>query len=288
MKRFDLNHTKCALRALARFHGSSIAYNNMRTNQLKRKFTMNEDFNDILDRAYFYTNDPWFKQCAQGSLAAIKTFSKYGKNPDILKLINKKWASIWSTDEFDYPAEKLKVICHRDLWNNNIMFQYTDVGNNNLIPEHAVFVDYQGVRYQPPATDVMMLLHCNLEPEFREANMVYFLKYYYDELDRLLESCNISLQFFMSQEEFFMSAEKCRKYGLIFSACLMPAVYFDDTLMTDIFSDSERFNDILFKNKSEFIIKMMNELPDYKKLLLCIYEDIVERYCINDSNFTTQ
>jgi Ser/Thr protein kinase RdoA (MazF antagonist) len=48
-------------------------------------------------------------------------------------------------------SQKQKVICHSDLWINNILFHYDTSGK----PNHVKFVDLQTVRYANPVCDIM-------------------------------------------------------------------------------------------------------------------------------------
>lgn len=274
-KRFDEAHTLEALKTLTRFHASSIIYEEKRTKELGRIYTLNQDFELYLDKGGYENSDNnWFSQCRAGCLEAIKTFSKYNKLQ--IGLVESRWFDVWSAALAlaDPSSEYRNVICHRDLWNNNLMFHYQ--GNK---PDDCVLVDFQAVRYQPPAGDVMLLLYCNLDPKYREENMKKFLNFYIEELFGILVENGIDPNV-ISKEKFFESAEKQRQWGLITCACLIPQFWINDDQITEIFTDTVQFDKNLSKDKASFIKNMMQSNLDYKEKVMEIFHEIVDRYCL--------
>ncbi|CAB3221912.1 unnamed protein product [Arctia plantaginis] len=277
-ERFDMTHTFQALRTLARFHASSIIYEVNKSKETGRPYKINDDYKHVLNKGGYHLLSEWYIQCMTGSLEAIKVYSKYNKTE--IHSIERYWSDIWSTalDLSEYHPGQTNVICHRDLWNNNIMFHYED--DKELGPDSCLFVDFQAVRYQPPASDVMVLLCCNLEPTCRRENIDTFFNFYYAQLQKILSNYNIEINDIMTKNEFLVSAEEQTKWGLIVCACLIPQFWLDDDLTTNIFSDNVQFDEILTKNKGLFIKKMMAHNDyDYRKNVMDIFEEIAERYC---------
>ncbi|XP_075978139.1 uncharacterized protein LOC142977894 [Anticarsia gemmatalis] len=279
--RFDMAHTLQALKTLARFHASSIIFEQNKRQETHSLYKINDDFAQVLGEGGYHISCEWYVQCMAGALDAMKTYSKYDARE--INLIESRWHEIWSTalDLSSYAPGRVNVICHRDLWNNNLMFRYRKDGND-LVPDDCLFVDFQAVRYQPPASDVMVLLCCNLDPKFRLDNMGTFLDFYYDELQRHLSNSNIDN--ILSKEEFLISAEEQTMWGLVVCACLIPQFWVDDDVTTKVFCDNVQFEDILNKNKGHFIKKMMKENNlDYRQKVMEIFEEIADRYCFNEN-----
>ncbi|XP_072948822.1 uncharacterized protein [Epargyreus clarus] len=274
-KTFDEAHAKQALQMLARFHASSIIY------EQKNKKTLKEEFAVYLDKGGYHDSNVWFLQCMQGALAAVKKFSKYIEVEQLISIIERRWKYIWNSalDLSNVLPESCSVVCHRDLWNNNILFHYKQT-DGGLVPDDCVMVDFQAVRCQPPAGDVMLLLYCNLDPKFREHNEDNFLRFYYKQLELILADRSIKIDIILSLESFLKSAENQRLWALIVSACLVPQFWLDDDLTADIFCDAEQFNDILSNNKASFIIKMIESNTNYREKVMQIFEEIVDRYCL--------
>ncbi|KAJ8722058.1 hypothetical protein PYW08_004460 [Mythimna loreyi] len=280
-ERFDMAHTLEALKTLARLHASSIVYEEKKSKQTMGEYKgLNYEFEKSLDKGGYHISSEWFCQCMTGALEAIKFLSKYDDTE--INLIESRWRDVWSTalTLSDFSPQRRNVICHRDLWNNNLMFHYSEDEEKRLEPDDCLLVDFQAVRYQQPAGDVMLLLCCNLDPKFREKNIEMFLEFYYEELGKILNNYNVEIYEILSKEEFLASAEEQRLWGLVVCACLIPQFWLGDDQTTEIFSDNAQFDEILSKNKGQFIKKMMENSSNYKQKVMEIFEEIVDRYCM--------
>ncbi|KAI5644285.1 ecdysteroid kinase domain-containing protein [Phthorimaea operculella] len=280
--RFDMAHTLQALRTLANFHAASIIFEENKKKELQT-YTICDQFKDLADPGGYRDADPWFTQCKKGALEAIKIFSVYSKDNHTIKMIESRWDDVWKSalDLGNVSSKHRNVICHRDLWNNNILFHYKKIDDTaDQEPDDCLLVDFQATCIQPLVADVMLLLYCNLEPKFREENMTMFLNYYHQELRMVLCGFGVSIDQVLVKEEFFASAEQYRLWGLVLCACLIPQFWVDDELTTHIFGDSASFVEIMVKDKATFIKKMMQANPHYKKNVMAIFDEIVQRYCI--------
>lgn len=279
-ERLDKAHALQGLRTLARMHASSIIFEEKKKAELNTSYSLSDDYQVLSNEAGYQETNSWFIQGHQGALEVIKVYSKYGQK-DRLQKVEKNWINIWNTalQISRCSKEHRNVICHRDLWNNNILFHYKD-NSENSEPDECVFVDFQAVYYQPPACDVMLFLHCNLSRKLREENMDTFLDFYHKELEAILQQHDINIADIIPKESFRASAEQQRQWGLIAFACLMPVIFIDDETTTRIFTDTKQFDQILNKDKGSFIKTRMKENLDYKNLLLETFEEIIERYCL--------
>lgn len=280
-ERFDMAHTMQALKTLARFHASSIIFEENRRKEANCFYKIEDDFEHILHTGGYHIACDWYIQCMKGAIEAMKMFSKY--NEAELNIIDRQWSDIWysALKINDCDSKQRKVICHRDLWNNNIMFHYEKGFENELVPDNCLLVDFQAVRCQPPASDVMLLLCCNLEPNFRQKYINEFLNFYYKELQGYLNNYNIQIDSIMTKENFLISAEEETKWGLVVCGCLIPQFWIDENLTTTLFSDNKQFEEILCKNKGLFIKKMMQTNMDYRYKVIEIFEEIADKYCFN-------
>ncbi|XP_041979124.1 uncharacterized kinase-like protein D1044.1 [Aricia agestis] len=269
---FDEPHTFQALQTLARFHASSLIYEEKKRIEIK-DWRIEDAFDKYYDIGGYKMTHPWYIQCMDGTLGAILSHSKF--KSDILKMVESRWTEVWSKNlDLGEPSNVFRnVVTHNDLWNNNLMFHY-----NENVPDDCKLVDFQGVRIQPPAADVMLLLHCNLDLEYREKHMNMFLNYYYNTLKDIFDKQGMSLTKIMTLETFLESAEKYRQWGLFLAVCLYPTIWIKDEVIAEIFGDTQQYKDILTKNKRAFINNMIENNEGFKNKLLPIYEELVERY----------
>ncbi|XP_047991796.1 uncharacterized protein LOC125230623 [Leguminivora glycinivorella] len=281
--KFDKQHTLQALQALARFHAGSIVFEELKSKELQRPYTVNEQYKDTLGRGGYIESDPWFIQCRTTAFEAVKSFSKYRVNVDHMKIIESRWNTVFNSALLlaDPSSEHRNVICHRDLWNNNILFHYKKSEDNSVVPDDCVFVDFVAARYMPPAGDVMQLLHCNLNPRFRKDNLHTFLNYYYDELKVILESNDIDILNIMSRQKFMTSAKEQNLWGLVTNACLVEIFWMDDDMTTKAFTESAQFHKIMYRDKAKYVKNIMENNEDYKNILLEVFEEFIEDYLLN-------
>ncbi|XP_038210040.1 uncharacterized protein LOC119830923 [Zerene cesonia] len=286
LKTFDKAHTLQALRTLARLHASTIIYEERKSEDLHLPYRVNDEFEAYLDEGGYHISDPWYIQCMIGALEVVKSHSKYAKDDIVIGKCIEKWTYVWKAalDLANYSPKYRNVICHRDLWNNNMLFRYSTV-NGLEVPDDCLLVDFQAVRCHPPAGDIMLLLYCNLERDFREENFKLFLNFYYDALEMELINNDILIRDVLTFEELDKSAEEFRPWGLVLTACLVPQFWMDDELTTKIFTDSARFEEILSKDKAKFMRTMIDEDAIYRDKVLGIFEEIVTEYCIDNKEF---
>ncbi|XP_061720260.1 uncharacterized protein LOC133527298 [Cydia pomonella] len=282
--KFDEQHTKQALQALARFHASSIIFEETRSKELQRPYTLEEQYNEKLGTGGFVETDSWFIQCRIGALEAVKTFSKY-RNLDVMKIIEKRWNTVFNSILILAEPSKVhrNVLCHRDLWNNNMLFHYEKLEDGSVVPDNCVLVDFAAVRCMPPAGDVMQLLHCNLTPHYRKQNLDTFLSYYYDELKLVLGNQNIDIEEFLTKDDFMSSAKELNLWGLVTHACLMQTFWLNDDMMTNISKDSALFDEIMLNDKTTFMKNMMENDDGYKNVILEVLEEFIEQYILNEN-----
>lgn len=283
-KKFDKQHTLQALQALARFHASSIVFEEAKTKEFQRPYTINQQYEETLGRGGYIESDPWLIQCRTAALEAVKAFSRYSLNVDYMKIIESRWNIVFNSalSLADPSSEHRNVVCHRDLWNNNILFHYKRLEDNSAVPDDCVFVDFVAARYMPPAGDVMQLLHCNLDPRFRKDSLHTFLYYYYDELKAILESNDIDILNIMSRQKFMASAKEQNLWGIVTHACLVQIFWMDDDMTTNAFAESEQFHKIMYQDKAPYIKNIMQKDEGYKKILMEIFEEFIEDFVLNE------
>ncbi|XP_032517415.2 uncharacterized protein LOC116770162 [Danaus plexippus] len=276
---YDEEHILLALNTLARFHASSIILEEENSRRIQKPYFINDKY--LLDKGGYKTNNTWFEQCMKGALEIVTTMSKYRNDAKALQQIENKWSKVWYRSlEITETSNKYRnVICHRDLWNNNIMFRYENV-NNTVKVVDCLFVDFAAVSLQPPASDVMLLFYCTLDPVFREQNLNYFIHYYYEQLKINLSTNGIAIENIISFRDFIESCEEQRLWGVIVSACLVPQFWISEELTKKIFCNTEDFEKILNNDKATFIKTMINNNEGYKRKILPIFEEIVHRYCL--------
>lgn len=280
--KYDRNHTFQALKTLARFHSTSIIREEEMSKLQQRPYRLQDEYAKYLTEGHIQEHNAWFSQSSKGALTAIREFSKYRKDKSVMKIIEQRWFQVWNSALClsDPSSEQRNVIAHRDLWNNNLLFHYKKLEDGTAVPDDCVLVDFQGVRCQPPAGDVMMLLHCNLEPQIRKRNLNEFLDFYYDELQGILRNNGVDLRHVIPKDVFYKSAKEQNLWGMVLHAAVVQAFWLEDDLTMKMFNDAENFAQNLLKDRSTYIKAMMQRSDHYKQKILETMEEFVEDYIL--------
>lgn len=137
-------------------------------------------------------------------------------------------------------ATPFSVICHGDLWVNNLMFRSQ--------PEEVIFFDLQAMRRTSPVFDILHFIYTSTRRQLRDVHTDTLLAAYAEALrkelgqqlrhtpaaNHLVELCEtFSLQ--RLSEDYVRHVH----YGLAISMWILPAVTFDPNNIPDLDAISE-------------------------------------------------
>lgn len=74
---------------------------------------------------------------------------------------------------------RFNVLCHGDLWCNNVMFKYNEETEK---VEEAIFVDFQMCLYNSPMLDLQYFIYSSLQQEIRMTRVDHIIAYYHKQL----------------------------------------------------------------------------------------------------------
>jgi Ecdysteroid kinase-like family len=171
------------------------------------------------------------------------------------------------------PYKVPKVLSHRDMWKNNLMFTYDEkLGFDK--PLRCVLLDFQTARYLPITVDVMMTIVCTTRREHCEKFYAFYTKFYYQKLTDELKKFNLDLSSTMSFENFAKSCDYHKTFALLYNVIVLmitkiPRDYFVD------FSEDE-YRDFADGDRSKFVLDYMEKDSHYRELLVEAVEAVVE------------
>ncbi|XP_073962962.1 uncharacterized protein [Choristoneura fumiferana] len=171
--------------------------------------------------------------------------------------------------------DTLNVLIHKDLWANNIMFKH-EAG----VPTNAILVDFQCLRYAPPAFDVMLCWYCTTDRSFRERYEREMLQHYFDTfISTVNEVTKEKLKGLgYDYEEYLRWVEECRRFGLLVSIMLYPYILLDQVTAREMFDNPETFLKHTNEDRSEPVLEYARRSDGYRTRQLEVCEDFVERY----------
>jgi thiamine kinase-like enzyme len=130
--------------------------------------------------------------------------------------VHKKLKDAWnlSAEFAKKPSDKYRnILCHGDLWLNNILFKLDEDGK----PTDAALVDFQIIRYVPPAMDIVMFLHATTTRDFRERHILELLMTYQVALQDALKIAGLE-NHALSLQELLQSVHEYRFFGVVVAA----------------------------------------------------------------------
>lgn len=227
----DLQHCQVVLEALAKFHATSIY---LKTTN-KDMFT--EKCQQIKEIVYCPSGDVLYKSILESSVRetinSLKKSNNDGSLSIVIDQIQKLETKIYEIirEYVTHESDSFNVICHGDLWVNNIMFRNDFDGKICDIK----FFDLQAMRYSSPVIDILHFIYTSTKWSLRKNYLNQLLSIYtkalHSYLDNLFKS-DFSKELEMVKKSY--SLENVVKdfkgkilYGLAVSMWILPAVTFD-------------------------------------------------------------
>ncbi|XP_072948840.1 uncharacterized protein [Epargyreus clarus] len=269
----DLKHTLLATASLARFHAAFANYETKRS--LRGEQPFNEEYAEILKEPTF-KDSLWLHAAAKLTSNFLKAFSnKWNQFPSnleqaLFKLYIEACASLTKSDS-------LNVVNHKDLWVNNLMFKYEED-----TPTNALLIDFQCIRYGPPAFDLMIFLYLNTSRSFREKYEKMIFRHYYvifsenvdDNTKQRLKALDYDYSSFLSW------CDKARMFGLVDTITIFPYVLMEPAAAQKCFDDPETYMKHCNEDRTEPVVAHARESATYKNRQLEVCEEFVERYVL--------
>ncbi|XP_013199507.2 uncharacterized protein LOC106142331 [Amyelois transitella] len=267
----DVPHLLRTAASVARFHAATTNYETKRSSD--RPWTFSKEYAEILIDPAF-KDSPWMRACAKVTANVLKIFSKkYGATSDLEAKITQLFLQACASLR-EYEGT-LNVLLHKDLWIANIMFRY-----ENGDPANALLIDYQCLRYGPPAFDLMILLYCTTSRSFREQNELKILQHYFSVfLESLEDATKVKLDKLVYKEkEFLQWCERARMFGAMQAAALFPYILMDPVTAQQTYDDPETFDQVMWADRTEPVLEYCRQNPGFQQRLMEVLEEFAERY----------
>lgn len=176
--------------------------------------------------------------------------------------------------DFIKPSKKHRnVICHGDLWSNNLMFS-----DSSPMPK-CVLIDFQVIRYAPLVTDVLQLLHLNATRSYREEHEVDLLKFYHSTLEQTVRTNDLAnIAKVPTLEDIFKGMSDLRGFGLILATLAFPFVLQDKKQIAECTEDSESFKRFVFVDRRDVTLSYMKENEFFRKMMEGSVIELLERF----------
>lgn len=283
----DYEHCVLVLHTLARFHASSVIFEELRLKTSNIKVNqINEKYPGLFYETLWSVDKhhPGYKLLVasiEAMLCLLEFLPKYGQNSEYFYIIKEKLPqTLKSIHKLVQPSEVYRnVVCHGDLTTGNIMFRYARGGT---IPVEARLVDFQLLRYNPPAHDVMCFLHLATTRGFRETNMDNFLATYYQSFSTELLRHDLDAGKLLPWSQFKQSCSHYGNVGRISAALYFQQILLKPEILKEIFTDPEHMVTYMTVNKSKELIDNYLGDPIYRIRNTEAIEEMIECCILNN------
>ncbi|XP_013170088.1 PREDICTED: uncharacterized protein LOC106119592 [Papilio xuthus] len=316
----SLPHALLAAAALARFHAAFANYTAARTARDQSPYNFLQEYGNIMTEPTFCDSRPVLKAIAfkapedvcaeldscprragatslnckhslfhsihsrnsrtQAHTCRTNTFSNKFKQypPNLEQRLAQRYLEACNT--LAEHEGTLNVMLHKDMWVNNIMYKY-----EGDMPTNALLIDFQCLRYGPPAFDLMVFLYLTTEREFRERHEGEIIRHYFTVFsENLDEKTKLGLKVLKyDMEELVRWCEKSRMFGMFMALGIFPYVLMEPLAAQQTFDEAATFLRYCNEDRSGPVLAHCRRDPDYLRRQLHLTEEFVERYLIQNT-----
>lgn len=199
----DFNHTSRLFVELAKFHGLSLAIN-QKCPQILDKFK------SLKNLLCFTMQTELMKDIAPRNFQLIKKL--FENNDEIVEKLLPYKDNLWNkiADRLDKASQQSsRVMCHGDVWINNILYNYSDA--NKEIIKDIKLVDWQIVHCGSVGSELAYYLFCCVDYRVRKDRLEELLHLYHDTMRKYLEKFSLNIQEIFTYEAL---KEQIKSYGV--------------------------------------------------------------------------
>ncbi|XP_011864912.1 PREDICTED: uncharacterized protein LOC105560409 [Vollenhovia emeryi] len=270
---FDHEHCVWLVRTLSRLHSRSLLLDE----RLGR--TIFDLYGHLLNEVLFVEGDDRSERALASSITGLCVMVDLIEQlDDKEKIVVKRRITEWSRKMSRLLApssEHRNVICHRDMWANNIMFRYDLAGNAN----GCYLIDFQFLRYCPPAIDFACCLYLTTDRNTRDRHFDFFARTYHDSFARGLAEEGFNVENYLSWTAFRKSYTEARNIALVYAALNLPIMLLSQEASSEYFYDStEKLEQVLYgDDRGELMLHQCEKEPAYKLRIVEILCEIKDR-----------
>ncbi|KAL7305998.1 hypothetical protein TKK_0001465 [Trichogramma kaykai] len=238
------DHVTAALTSVARLHAASMLWELRHGRQ-----TLDEVYPGVFDeKIYLKTGLAWKWLLAGIEVAEAVALDLKLRPEYILKAYE-------LTIERVKPVKKQNnVICHCDLWSNNMMFNQSE-------PFNCVLVDFQMSAYANAAIDIQTFIYLNTTSNDRRDKEKQFIDFYYDALvDNLLLN-GYDENSIVSKTQVCQDIEDKRVCGLVSAVQYFPIALLTRESAKLYEKDIERYS---YDSRKDFVLRTMQLDASYR------------------------
>lgn len=273
---FDEDHCVLVARALSLLHSRSLILDE----KLRRNAgqTIQDRYGQAFKETAFMKNDrvteKYIASCAIGACTIVDLMKELTSQEAVMI---KEW--IKSTlprlpELLDTPNKFRNVTCHRDVWANNMMFKRNAAGR----PIGCYLVDFQFLRFHPPAFDFITCFYLTTDRATRRRCYNRLIDVYYDTMRRELSSEGLDVEVCLPRSEFLESCRELNEASLSYCVANLQVMLLNKDAVEEYFIENlEKLDEYIYGDKrSELVKHQCRTARGYQRHITEIIEEIRE------------
>ncbi|XP_049855804.1 uncharacterized protein LOC126336307 [Schistocerca gregaria] len=261
IKPLDVRQCECVLKALARLHATSIVFEEREGRRLADKYPLLTEESLFYRKpdSQLYMAHSANRRDAHDLLDLVPRFAPgTPHNRNLHSLLDTTMESVY---ELLKPSDKYRnVLCHRDLWLNNMLFAEDAKGELSVR-----LLDFQTLQLEPPAHDVVTFLHVTTMRDTRRAHGRQLLEFYHQTLAEVLCQHDLNIDSILPLQVFLQSCEETEPLAVVITVYMVQIIML--TLQKDVDLESyvslrKDFVKYAYQHNERFRLRMTEALEE--------------------------
>lgn len=251
----DFNHTRKLFIELAKFHALSLAMK-------AKKPEVFESFKQMKCSMYSVMTTDSMKHLAPRNVElASKLFDEGEIRDKILSFKDCLWQRVQVILDGKL-SEPYSVICHGDVWINNVMYNYHNDNEEDI--KEMRLVDWQMTYYGSVGSELLYYLYCCVDKNVRDRYKDELLSIYYSTMEGFLFKFSLDIKKVFPFDAFLEQLQKFGLYSFGMASFALPLLC--------------KYPEKLFDNdkSSELSEEELKNLNDYNQRMRSTILDMIE------------
>lgn len=259
-----LDHIRLVLKTLAKFHAASFIYEERKSEEMKQTYRLTDEYDNNLKESFFQfdTEHLGYKWQLASEKCMHLIIDRMPEERISREQFKQKFSElVLECFQISQPSSKFRnVVCHADMWRNNVMFRY-----ENGVVLDCKLIDFQLVKYNPPIYDVLKFFHQVTSSETRQHHFDDLIYYYYSQLALEMKLGGLDPHTMISFDELKASCKCFLPYVKIEAAFYYTFQRVGLEYMKNVSRNKDHFTQYVFYDRAEIIDLFYLEGSYFKK-----------------------